>query len=320
MAERKIKSVSDADREIVVTRVFDAPRERVWEAWTDPKQVARWWGPNGFTTKIEKMDFRVGGQWKHMMHGPDGTDYPNESTFTEIVKNERICYSHAGGSEAPCKDFVWTFEDAGAGKTKLTLRIILENSAERDKLVKEFGVDKGAHQTLGRFNDYLAVRAPEAFTITRVFDAPRDLVFKVWTERDHLLKWFGPKGMPMKIGTLDLRPGGTFHYCLALPDGKEMWGKWTFRDIASPESIVLISSFSDAAGGITTHPFAKDWPRETLSATTLEEENGKTRLTLRWVPYNATDAERKVFSDGHASMEQGWGGTMEALTNYLATL
>ena len=105
MSERKnspaaADATGTADREIVVSRVFDAPRELVWEAWTNPKHVANWWGPTGFSTTIEKMDVRPGGEWKHVMHGPDGTDYPNHSVFIEVVKPERIVYSHAAASRA----------------------------------------------------------------------------------------------------------------------------------------------------------------------------------------------------------------------------
>ena len=86
MAEPKRSPVADtSEREILLSRVFDAPRNLVWEAWTDPRQVAQWWGPNGFTTTIEVMDVRPGGHWRHVMHGPDGTDYPNDIVFLEVV-------------------------------------------------------------------------------------------------------------------------------------------------------------------------------------------------------------------------------------------
>src|SRR5580704_7290369 len=86
-----------SDREIVVSRVFDAPRQLVWKAWTDPTQIVKWWGPNGFTTTIEEMDVRPGGSWKLIMHSPDGKDFPNRSVFLEVVEPERIVYSHGGG-------------------------------------------------------------------------------------------------------------------------------------------------------------------------------------------------------------------------------
>jgi len=159
----------------------------------------------------------------------------------------------------------------------------------------------------------------KGFVISRVFDAPRELVWKAWTEPDRLKEWFGPKGVTISKLTMDLRPGGVCHYGMRMPNGQEMWGKWTFREVVAPERLVLINSFSDAAGGITRHPMSPTWPLETLSTTTFAETGGKTTLTINWSPYNATDAERETFDSSHASMSQGWGGTMEQLTAYLAS-
>lgn len=156
------------------------------------------------------------------------------------------------------------------------------------------------------------------FVISRVFDAPREKVWRAWTEREELMKWFGPKGSFIPHAKLDLRPGGIFHYAMRTPDGHEMWGKWTFREIVAPEKLVLISSFSDAQGGITRHPMSANWPLETLSTTTFEEQDGKTKLTIRWAPWNASDSERSTFADAHSGMQQGWGGTFEQLAAYLA--
>ncbi len=150
-----------AEREIVVERVFDAPRELVWEAWTNPRHVAQWWGPQGFTTTIEKMDFRVGGEWKHVMHGPDGTDYPNHSVFREIVPHERIVFVHGGRREGgPAIGFVstWTFEALGQ-QTRLTLRLLFDTPAARELAAREFGAIEGGRQTLARLAGYLAQRA-----------------------------------------------------------------------------------------------------------------------------------------------------------------
>src|SRR4051812_38103836 len=109
------------------------------------------------------------------------------------------------------------------------------------------------------------------FLVSRIFDAPRERVWKAWTEREELMKWFGPKGVTIQKAVLDLKPGGTFHYCMRTPDGKDMWGKWTFREIVAPEKLVLISTFSDEKGGITRHPMVPDWPQQTLSTTTFRD-------------------------------------------------
>ena len=157
MAEKRTEVSETADREIVLTRVFDAPRRMVWEAWTDPKQVALWWGPKGFSTTIEEMDLRPGGVWKQVMHGPDGTDYPNKSVFTEVVPYERLGYRLTGGKKGgPAAQFVstTTFADEGMG-TRVTLRMVFVSAEERDRNVREYRSIEGGEQTLERLADYL---------------------------------------------------------------------------------------------------------------------------------------------------------------------
>jgi len=158
------------------------------------------------------------------------------------------------------------------------------------------------------------------FVISRVFDAPRDLMWKAFTEPEHMRQWWGPKGFKVIASKMDLRVGGTYHYGLESPDGKPMWGKFVYREITPPERLVFISSFSDENAGVTRHPMAPNWPLEMLSTFTFEEQpGGKTKFTVRWTPYNATEEETKVFEAGRDGMTQGWSGTMEQLAAYLAT-
>ncbi len=158
------------------------------------------------------------------------------------------------------------------------------------------------------------------FIITRSLNAPRELVWKVWTQKDHLMKWFGPKGVTMPVCDMDLRVGGTFLYAMETPDGNRMWGKWVFQEIIPPEKLVLINSFSDENGNITRHPMAPTWPREMLSTTTLKEADGKTELTIEWLPINAGEDEISTFEAGRDSVTGGWAGTFEQLEAYLASI
>ena len=128
------------------------------------------------------------------------------------------------------------------------------------------------------------------------------------------------KGFKLKAAKLDLRTGGIFHYCLRTPDGKEMWGKFVYREIVAPEKIVLVSSFSDADGGLTRHPFSPAWPLEMLTETAFDEHAGKTTITIKWLPLDAPAEERKTFDGARDSMTQGWTGTFEQLVEYLAKL
>ena len=144
-----------ADREIATTRIFAAPRSLVWKAWTDPKHVAQWWGPNGFTNTIHEMAVKPGGVWRFMMHGPDGTDYPNKIVFIEVVEPERLVYVH-GDEDDPDQFHVTVTFAEQAGKTTLTMRSVFRTAAERDFVVEKFGAIDGMNQTLGRLGEYLA--------------------------------------------------------------------------------------------------------------------------------------------------------------------
>jgi uncharacterized protein YndB with AHSA1/START domain len=156
------------------------------------------------------------------------------------------------------------------------------------------------------------------FVASRVYDAPRDLVWKAFTEPERMKEWWGPKGFKVIASKMDLRPGGGYHYGMQAPNDSAMWGKFVFREIVAPERMVLINSFSDEACGITRHPMSPTWPLEMLSTFTFEDVGGKTKVTIRWAPHNATDEERKTFDTSHDSMRQGWGGTMDQLADYLA--
>ena len=159
------------------------------------------------------------------------------------------------------------------------------------------------------------------FVISRVFDAPRDLVWKAWTESERLIKWWGPRGFDILSTKVDLRVGGIFLYHLRSPDGLEIWGKFAYREISPPEKLVFINSFSDPAGGTTRAPFFDGkWPLEILSTITLAEEGKKTKFTIKSVPYSASEIERKTFEEAAGSMQMGWSGTLDNLTDYLAAL
>jgi uncharacterized protein YndB with AHSA1/START domain len=205
-----------------------------------------------------------------------------------------------------------TFKDLG-GKTELTLRHVFGTAAQREVVVKEYGAIEGGKQTMARLAEHLAGE----FVLTRLFDAPRELAFKAWTEPERLAKWFGPKGLKADVASMDLRPGGVYHYGMSLPDGKRMWGKWTFREVVRPERLVFVQCFSDENQGVTRHPMNATWPLETLSTVLFDDMGGKTLLTVKWAALNATEVERKTFADGFAGMTQGWGGTMEQFTAYL---
>ena len=156
MIQSDSKALNTADREIVTTRVLNAPRELVFKVWTDPQHVMHWWGPTGFTTTIEQMQVKPGGVWRFVMHGPDGVDYLNRVVFIEVERPERLVYVH-GGEEGEPGEFHVTVTFAALGnKTSLTMRALFESAAERDKVIREHGAIDGAKQTIDRLEAYLA--------------------------------------------------------------------------------------------------------------------------------------------------------------------
>jgi uncharacterized protein YndB with AHSA1/START domain len=317
--------------EIVICRTFAAPRELVWQAWTDPRHVGQWWGPAGYTTTTHAMDFRPGGSWRYTMHGADGQNYPCRIDYLEIEEPSRLVYQ-LGGEVA--KDSVSfrtevRFEVVGDRQTKVTMRSIFPTPQSRDFVIHNVGAVEGGQQHLANLEDYVATMSagdtPEPpFSISHVFNAPRETVWRAWTEREHLVKWFGPKGSQIQQATLDLQVGGMFHYCMSHPNGMEMWGRWVFRTIYRPDRLEFISSFSDSCGGITPAPFQglEDFPPEVLTTVTLVDHAGIGRGTLVTVeahPLNGSKLQRDFFSAFHPSMRQGWSGTMQQLEEFLGS-
>lgn len=152
-ANRTLTSI--VDRELIITRIFHAPRELVFKAWTDPEHLPQWWGPRGFTITVREMDVRPGGVWRYVMHGPDGVDYDNKIAYLEVVRPERLVYSHGGGEEDEQFQVTVTFAEQG-NQTELSMRMLFKTAAELEKVVKEYGAIEGAASTLDRLEEQLA--------------------------------------------------------------------------------------------------------------------------------------------------------------------
>jgi len=153
MRETK-KGASTADREISITRLFDAPRELVWKVWTDPKHIALWWGPRGFTNTIHSMDVRPGGEWRFIMHGPNGMDYPNKVFYREVKEPERLLYDHGEPGELSHFQVTVTFEEV-EGKTKLTMQMLFPTAELRNAVVEKYGAVEGLKQNMDKLAEYL---------------------------------------------------------------------------------------------------------------------------------------------------------------------
>lgn len=162
MSNKNDATETHSEREIVITRIFNAPRELVFKAWTDPQHIAQWWGPKGFTTRVTEMELRPGGQWCYVMVAPDGTEYPAKGVFREIVPSERIVTSDEFGEgiekvldiDLPQGMVTTTTFENLEGKTKLTIRIVHESADDRRKH-EEMGVLGGWNSSLDCLDEYL---------------------------------------------------------------------------------------------------------------------------------------------------------------------
>jgi uncharacterized protein YndB with AHSA1/START domain len=144
-----------ADREIVISRVIDAPRELVFEAFTEVRHLSRWWGPEGFTTTTQAFDFRVGGEWIFVMHGPDGTDYPEWISWIEISPPDRIALLHGESRDDPnAFESVLTFAADGAA-TRIEMRTVFRTKEQRDEAVEKYHAIEGGQQTLSNLAAYV---------------------------------------------------------------------------------------------------------------------------------------------------------------------
>jgi uncharacterized protein YndB with AHSA1/START domain len=150
MSVQNAIATDTADREITITRLLNAPRELVFEVWINPDHIRNWWGPNGFTNTIHKMDVRPGGEWELVMHGPDGVDYKNRSIFKEVVKPEQIVFEHFN------PNFITTVTFTAEGsKTRLRWNMLFESREKFEQVVKTFNADEGLKQNVNKLENYL---------------------------------------------------------------------------------------------------------------------------------------------------------------------
>lgn len=307
--------------ELKIARLYDAPLQAVWDAWTDPEQVARWWGPRGFTLTTHSKDLRPGGTWIFTMHGPDGTDYPNAICYHEVREREALVYDH-GASEGNAPLFrVSVFFKGSGNKTSMEMTMTLptpEAAEETRKHVKR----AGGESTWDRLAEHLerGVSGKEVFVINRCFDAPLERVFEMWTDPRHLANWLPPEGMQMEVVRGAIKAGGGIVMRMHGP-GIELHSRAEYREI-SVNRIVYTQQFCDQNERISRHPFAPTWPETMLTTITFTAESeDRTRVTISWEPYGATtQAELEVFTKERGGMTKGWTGSFDKLEGLLANV
>jgi uncharacterized protein YndB with AHSA1/START domain len=310
--------------ELYLERVYDAPVKLVWDAWTDPKKAAKWWGPRGFTITTHEKDFRVGGVWHYTMHGPDGVDYPNKTLYHEIEKYSRLVYDHGGYDERkPLFQVTVNFIELKNNKTKMEMWMALA-SEEAAKEIAKFIKLAGGNSTWDRLAEYLEEESTgkEKFFINRTFNVPLNVMYDMWTDPKHFSKWLPPTGFTMEFIKADIKPGGATFYMMTDGKSTKMYGHTNYLEMTKPDRIVYTQQFCDENGNISRHPMAPTWPETMLTTIQLSEEGpNQTRVTVSWEPYGDTTREEiETFINARAGMTGGWTGSFDKLEDYIVSL
>lgn len=318
MTKAMFETATSPDRQIITSRLVNAPRSLVWKVFTDPNHLSHWWGPNGFWTTTTVHDFRIGGKWKFVMHGPDGTDYLNKVVFEEIDEPNFVYYKHMGEGDTSDVFFeaMISFEERG-DKTNVTLRSIFPTAQERDFVVEKYGAVEGAVQTLTRLNEFVQYRQKKdthkleltlpsdlEARFSRLFDAPREMVWKAWTEKEHMQQWMtGPEGWTMEVVEHTLQAGGKWRYVWRRPERPDMLMDGVHKEVIPPSKLV------------STENWGEPYP-ETVNHLVLTEENGKTRMTLTII-YPTKEARDTALKTG---MDDGMTLSFDRLNKLAASL
>ncbi len=312
--------VKNSSSEIRLTRVYDAPVQAVWEAWTVPEEVAQWWGPRGFTLTTHSRDLRAGGHWHYTMHGPDGTDYENTTQYLEVDPQARLVYDHGGHRDRPPLFRVTALFTGQEGGTRLELSFRFatpEIAAEMRGFIRK----AGGESTWDRLAEHVGRRRTgrETFVINRSFDAPIARVFDMWIDPAHLAQWLPPAGSRMRFIRADITPGGSAFFVITGEHGT-MHVRSDYLEVDPPRRIVYAQQFCDEHERPSRHPGAESFPATLLTTVTLAEEGAEcTRVTVTMEPQGAlTEAELAAFVLERGGMTQGWSGSFDALEALLA--
>jgi uncharacterized protein YndB with AHSA1/START domain len=284
-------------QEVLVTSIYNAPRELVYKTVTDPLLVPKWWGPSWMKTTVYKMNVMPGGIWRFLQQDKEGKEYGFHGVYHDVVAPERLVYTTEFEGLPGHVSLHTDQYTEREGITICTALTVFQSLEDRDQML-QWGMEEGTIETTARLNDLLAKiniqprkemrmeqheKNEQCITITRIFDAPRERVWERWTEPGQFMCWWGPKDFTSPYAKFDLRPGGKYLSCMRGPDGKEYWDTGTYEEIIEPHRIVYTNSFADEHGNVVPASYygmGSDKPMEMEVELTLEDLDGKTRMTL----------------------------------------
>lgn len=253
--DRSARVTTVGDREIRMTRTFDAPRERVFDAWTRPELLKRWYGPRGWSLVVCEIDLRVGGAFRFVTRKPDGREVGQRGTYREVLRPERIVHTESWDDWDPGEVLVTVAFDDGGATTTLTSTMRFPSQQVRDELLRS-GLADGFGESCGELDALLTTLGDGGageldLVVTRTFEAAPEDVWRAWSEPAAVMKWWGPTGFTCPRADMDFREGGTSLVCMRAPDalgGREMYNTWSYERLVPHERIELVLRFTDEHG------------------------------------------------------------------------
>ena len=305
----------NSSNEIHLTRVYDAPVRAVWDAWTVPEQVAKWWGPRGFTLTTHSKDLHPGGCWRYTMHGPDGIDYPNVATYHRVEPHKILVYDHGATDDHPPLFHVTaTFTEANH-RTTLQLVFSLaspEAAAQIARHIKQ----AGGNATWDRLAEHLEETSTSKrhFVINRTLDAPIARVFAMWTDPHQLANWLRPPDATVRFLRSEIAPGKSTLFAMMGSHGT-VHVRTGYLAIDPPRCIVYTQQFVDEREKAAAAPGAECWPATLLTTVCFTAETpSSTRVTVTSEAHGAvTHAEIEAFVRARSGMTLGWTRAFDAL-------
>jgi uncharacterized protein YndB with AHSA1/START domain len=291
-------------KEITLTRIVDAPANVVFDAWTKAEHLQRWFAPDGFSISSATSDPRPGGEFEIVMRGPQGEDYPLRGSYTEFDPPRKVVMeSRAFGPDGRAALQAVTAVTLGdnGGKTEITV------SERAEALIPEAvmmlaGMELGLTQSLRHLDDFLTGSFDRLISLTRMIEAPRELVFDAWTSDEHLSQWWGPNGFTLTTEDIDVRPGGRWRFMMHGPDGVDYPNELLYEEVVRPERI----TFEHGAPG-TDHPTFR-------GVITFDEFMGNTVLTMKSVFQTKEHMDEVV--ERYGAIEGG-NQTLDRLVGYV---
>lgn len=240
-----VEATTPTDRTIVLSRRFDAPPRLVFDAWTKPELLRRWYGARGWTLVECEVDLRVDGAWRFVSHGPDGARMGQRGVYREVDPPHRLVYTELFDDQSyPGVALVTHDFTEESGRTLATSTILYPSPEARD-IVLRYPMRRGVGEAFERLDQVLKDATVVA---TRVFDAPVERVWSAWADPADVRRWWGAPGFTVPRADIDFRVGGTALLCMSSPDYGDLYNTWHYERIVPHERIEFVLKFTDVEG------------------------------------------------------------------------